>query len=78
MQRLAVNGTMQRQLALYQQYALAMTQKYEPENAPALMAGITGDASIAAPQRKKAEASRLDRVERARVSAAGAALPGGA
>ena len=78
MQRLAVNGTMQRQLALYQQYALAMTQKYEPENAPALMAGITGDASIAAPQRKKAEASRLDRVERARVSAVGAALPGGA
>ena len=78
MQRLAVNGTMQRQLALYQQYALAMTQKYEPENAPALMAGITGDASIAAPQRKKAEASRLDRIERARVGAAGAALPGGA
>ena len=78
MQRLAVNGTMQRQLALYQQYALAMTQKYEPENAPALMAGITGDASIAAPQRKKAEARRIDRVERARVSAAGAALPGGA
>ena len=78
MQRLAVNGTMQRQLALYQQYALAMTQKYEPENAPALMAGITGDASIAAPQRKKAEARRINRVERARVSAAGAALPGGA
>ena len=78
MQRLAVNGTMQRQLALYQQYALAMTQKYEPENAPALMAGITGDASIAAPQRKKAEARRIDRVERARVSAVGAALPGGA
>ena len=78
MQRLAVNGTMQRQLALYQQYALAMTQKYEPENAPALMAGITGDASIAAPQRKKAEASRLDRIERARVGAGGAALPGGA
>ena len=78
MQRLAVNGTMQRQLALYQQYALAMTQKYEPENAPALMAGITGDASIAAPQRKKAEARRIDRVERARVGAVGAALPGGA
>ena len=78
MQRLAVNGTMQRQLALYQQYALAMTQKYEPENAPALMAGITGDASIAAPQREKAEASRLDRIERARVGAGGAALPGGA
>ena len=78
MQRLAVNGTMQRQLALYQQYALAMTQKYEPDNAPALMAGITGDASIAAPQRKKAEARRIDRVERARVGAAGAALPGGA
>ena len=78
MQRLAVNGTMQRQLALYQQYALAMTQKYEPENAPALMAGITGDASIAAPQREKAEARRLDRIERARVGAAGAAQPGGA
>ena len=78
MQRLAVNGTMQRQLALYQQYALAMTQKYEPENAPALMAGITGDASIAAAPRKKTEPRRIDRIERARAGAAGSALPGGA
>ncbi|MDO4989504.1 MAG: hypothetical protein Q4E45_03265 [Eubacteriales bacterium] len=78
MQRLAVNGTMQRQLALYQQYALALTQKYEPENAPALMAGITGDASIAAAPRKKTEARRIDRIERARAGAAGFALPGGA
>ena len=78
MQRLAVNGTMQRQLALYQQYALALTQKYEPENAPALMAGITGDASIAAAPRKKTEARRIDRIERARAGAAGSALPGGA
>ena len=42
------------------------------------MAGITGDASIAAPQRKKTEARRIDRIERARAGAAGAALPGGA
>ena len=78
MQRLALSGTMQRELALYQQYALAMTQKYEPENAPALMAGITGDAALAAPRGKKPELRKGDRMERARGGAAGAALPGGA
>ena len=78
MQRLALSGTMQRELALYQQYALALTQKYEPENAPALMAGITGDAALAAPRGKKPELRKGDRMERARGGAAGAALPGGA
>ena len=78
MQRLALSGTMQRELALYQQYALAMTQKYEPENAPALMAGITGDAALAAPRGKKPELRKGDRMERARGGAAGVALPGGA
>lgn len=47
MQQLAYNGTMQRELALYQQYALALTEKYEPQNAPALMASITGDERLA-------------------------------
>lgn len=39
---IANNGTMQRQLALYQQYSLAMTQKYEPENMERLAASMTG------------------------------------
>jgi hypothetical protein len=48
MQQLAYNGGIQRELALYQQYALALTEKYEPMNAPALMASITGDKTLAA------------------------------
>ena len=38
----ARNGGMQRELALYQQYALAMTQKYEPQNMEQLAASMTG------------------------------------
>ena len=42
MQQLSYNGNMHRELALYQQYALALTQKYEPNMAQALIEGITG------------------------------------
>lgn len=42
MQMINYNGTMYQQLATYQQYALAMTQKYEPEKVEALAAAITG------------------------------------
>lgn len=38
----ARNGGMQRELALYQQYSLAMTQKYEPQNMERLAASMTG------------------------------------
>ena len=79
MQRLAANGTMQRELALYQQYALTLTQKYEPERAEALMAGITGRQS-AAPHGQlhgKSTQHEAARIERARVHAASVGQPGG-
>lgn len=45
MQMINYNGTMYQQLATYQQYALAMTQKYEPDKVDALAAAITGGQS---------------------------------
>ena len=80
MQRLAYNGTMQRQLAMYQQYALALTQKYEPDKAGALMESITGRAAPGSKTAKKAaklKGKESGRMERARSSAYNAALPGG-
>ena len=80
MQRLAYNGTMQRQLAMYQQYALALTQKYEPDKAGALMENITGRAAPGGKTAKKAaklKGKESGRMERARSSAYNAALPGG-
>ena len=79
MQQLFYNGNLQKQLSLYQQYALALTQKYEPERAEALMAGITGHAPrearrAAKPKRGAREAAHM---ERARAHAANAAQPGG-
>lgn len=40
-QRIALNGTMAQQLALYQQMALSLAMKYEPEMAEGLAAQIT-------------------------------------
>lgn len=80
MQRLAYKGTMQRQLAMYQQYALALTQKYEPDKAGALMESITGRAAPGGKTAKKAaklKGKESGRMERARSSAYNAALPGG-
>lgn len=78
MQQLFYNGNLQKQLALYQQYALALTQKYEPERAAALMAGITGHGAPAAPAAKTRGAAReAAHMERARARASGASLPGG-
>ncbi len=77
MQQLFYNGTLQRELALYQQYALALTRKYEPENAEALMAGITGGMTAkprGAARKKGGGETRLDRV---RARAAGVSQPGG-
>ena len=75
MQQLHYNGTMQRELALYQQYALAMTEKYEPENAPGLMAGITGDRSLAL--RPGRAALKKDPIGVARAGAREISQPGG-
>ena len=80
MQQLFYNGSIQKELALYQQYALALTQKYEPERAAALMAGITGRAAAKSPRAKaarKKSGGEEARVERARARAAGASQPGG-
>ncbi len=79
MQQLFYNGTVQKELAMYQQYALALTQKYEPERAEALMAGITGRQAPAripkyTPKKGGGEGARI---ERARGKAATAAMPGG-
>ena len=79
MQQLFYNGNLQKQLSLYQQYALALTQKYEPERAEALMAGITGHAPqakgrAAKPKRGAREAAHM---ERARAHAANVSQPGG-
>ncbi len=79
MQQLFYNGNMQKELALYQQYALAMTQKYEPERAQALMAGMTGRLA-GAPKKaayRKRGGGEGGRMERARARAANASQPGG-
>ena len=78
MQQLFYNGRMQKELALYQQYALAMTQKYEPERSAALMAGITGRTAPPRKEKVHTESGREDRrMERARARASGAGQPGG-
>ena len=78
MQQLFYNGSMQKELALYQQYALAMTQKYEPERSAALMAGITGRTAPPRKEKVHTESGREDRrMERARARASGAGQPGG-
>ena len=78
MQQLFYNGSMQKELALYQQYALAMTQKYEPERSAALMAGITGRTAPPRKDKVHTESGREDRrMEKARARASGAGQPGG-
>ena len=78
MQQLFYNGNMQKELALYQQYALAMTQKYEPERAGMLIAGITGRGTAPKKGRVWTESGREDRrMEKARARASGAGQPGG-
>jgi len=79
MQQLAYNGTMQRELSLYQQYALALTEKYEPMNAPALMASITGDKSLAAVKNVSMTGKTGGRqaMEEARAQSRALSLPGG-
>ena len=77
MQQLYYNGNIRRELALYQQYALAMTQKYEPERAEALLSGITGAEAKprgASPAPKHHEDRRM---ERARAHVREASQPGG-
>ena len=80
MQQIGYNGTMQKKLAIFQQYALALTQKYEPERAGELMSSITGDATIALRSRaklKKESSGEDRRVTQARQKAQSVAQPGG-
>ena len=80
MQQIGYNGTMQKKLAIFQQYALALTQKYEPERAGGLMSSITGDATIALRSRaklKKESSGEDRRVTQARQKAQSVAQPGG-
>ena len=80
MQQLYYNGNLQKQLALYQQYALALTQKYEPDRAEALMAGINGHAErrpSGTVGKHRGGAREAAHMEKARARAAGASLPGG-
>ena len=80
MQQISYNGTMQKKLSVFQQYALAMTQKYEPERAGELMSSITGDAGIALRSRtktKKTNSGEDSRVTQARRKARSASQPGG-
>ena len=80
MQQLAYNGTMQRELAMYQQYAMAMTQKYEPDRAAALMESITGRKSRSVKKSgkmKKLSGGEDRRMTRARNNAYNASQPGG-
>ena len=80
MQQISYNGTMQKKLSIFQQYALAMTQKYEPERAGELMSSITGDAGIALRSKtktKKTSSGEDRRVTQARRKARSASQPGG-
>ena len=80
MQRICANGTMQRKLSMFQQYALAMTEKYEPERAAELMGSITGDAGIVQRSRTKLKESGTgenSRVAQARRKAQSVSQPGG-
>ena len=61
-------------------FALALTQKYEPDKAGALMESITGRAAPGGKTAKKAaklKGKESGRMERARSSAYNAVLPGG-
>lgn len=56
-QMIARNGTMYQKLAVFQQFALAMAQKYEPERVPELAAAITGQQQMQSVKGKKEEGS---------------------
>ncbi len=80
MQRICANGTMQRKLSMFQQYALAMTEKYEPERAAELMSSITGDGGIVRRSRsslKERGTGEDSRVAQARSRAQSVSQPGG-
>lgn len=80
MQRICANGTMHRKLSMFQQYALAMTEKYEPERAAELMSSITGDPEILQRSRiklKEKGTGENSRVAQARRRAQSVSQPGG-
>lgn len=84
MQMINYNGTMYQKLAQYQQYALAMTQKYEPEKVDALAAAITGGSAPGAGAGAGREEVKLranteedSRVQNARAKSQSASQPEG-
>ena len=82
MQMINYNGTMYQKLAQYQQYALAMTQKYEPEKVDALAAAITGGTAPGAGAGKEevklsANTEEDSRVQNARAKSQSASQPEG-
>ena len=80
MQRICANGTMHRKLSMFKQYALAMTEKYEPERAAELMSSITGDPEILQRSRiklKEKGTGENSRVAQARRRAQSVSQPGG-
>jgi hypothetical protein len=79
MQQLSYNGSVGQKLSVFQQYALALTQKYEPERAAELMSSITGDGRIGARAgaNVKLSGGEDSRVTAARDRAQRAAQPGG-
>lgn len=84
MQKIAQMGGMYQQLIMYQQMALTLAQKYEPNLAAGLMTAITGEQ--AQPQRQAPADVNLDstesqeqtRVKNARAKSRQASQPGGA
>ena len=65
---------------MFQQYALAMTEKYEPERAAELMSSITGDGGIVRRSRsslKERGTGEDSRVAQARSRAQSVSQPGG-
>lgn len=84
MQKIAQMGGMYQQLIMYQQMALTLAQKYEPNLAAGLMTAITGEQ--AQPQRQapadvnldSAESQEQTRVKNARAQSRQASQPGGA
>lgn len=78
MQAIANNGTMYQLLAQYQQMALALAQKYQPDLVPGLAQSITGQ-----PMQQMQGAASIDpeaepkHVEKARERAQEASQPGG-
>ncbi len=75
MQQISRQDGTQERLRLYQSYALAMTEKYEPQNAEGIRADIRSGGSAAGGERIRAKAP--DGADRARLETQEISVPGG-